>query len=190
MIGRSVLALSAVVLLGATTAQAEVMVTPFAGVAFGGVTERSRGTYGVALGFLGSGVTGFEAEFATTPEFFGDSATAGAFTKNNVVTLMGSVLLAVPAGPVRLYGAAGAGLMKTRIQAADVFFDVSSSDFGVNVGGGLIGYVGSHVGLRADIRYFRDLSDLNPSGDPVDVNLSLGDKVNYWRVVGGLTFKF
>ena len=108
---------------------------------------------------------GFEAEFATTPEFFGDSQTADLFTKNDVVTLMGSILLAVPAGPVRLYGAAGAGLMKTRIEASDVFFDVDSSDFGINVGGGLIGYLGSHVGLRADIRYFRDLSDLDSNED-------------------------
>jgi hypothetical protein len=189
MIGRSVLVLGAVMVLGATTAGAEVMLTPFAGAAFGGVTDRTRPTYGLALGFLGQGVVGFEAEFATIPEFFGDSATAGAFTKNNVVTLMGSVLLAFPAGPVRVYGAAGAGLMKTRVQAADVLFDVSSSDFGINVGGGLIGYVGSHVGLRADIRYFRDLSDLHPTGDSTDFNLALG-KVDYWRAVGGLTFKF
>lgn len=189
MIGRNVLVLSAVMLLGATSARAEVMLTPFAGAAFGGVTERTRPTYGLALGFLGKGVIGFEAEFATTPEFFGDSSTSDLFTKNDVVTLMGSVLLAVPAGPVRLYGAAGAGLMKTRIEAADVFFDVNSSDFGINVGGGLIGYIGSHVGLRADIRYFRDLSDLTPSDDFDDIDLGLG-KVDYWRAVGGLTFKF
>ena len=189
MIGRSVLVLGAVMVLGATTAGAEVMLTPFAGAAFGGVTDRTRPTYGLALGFLGQGVVGFEAEFATIPEFFGDSATAGAFTKNNVVTLMGSVLLAIPAGPVRVYGAAGAGLMKTRVQAADTFFDVSSSDFGINVGGGVIGYIGSHVGLRADIRYFRDLSDLHPTGDSTVFNLALG-KVDYWRAVGGLTFKF
>jgi hypothetical protein len=189
MIGRSVLAMSAVMLLASTSAQAEVMLTPFAGAAFGGATDRTRATYGLALGFLGKGVIGFEAEFATTPEFFGDSATSDLFTKNDVVTLMGSLLLAIPAGPVRLYGAAGAGLMKTRIEAADTFFDVNSSDFGINVGGGLIGYVGSHVGLRADVRYFRDLSDLKPNGDAVDFNLALG-KVSYWRAVGGLTFKF
>lgn len=189
MIGRNVLVLSAVMLLGATSARAEVMLTPFAGAAFGGVTERTRPTYGLALGFLGKGVIGLEAEFATTPEFFGDSSTGGLLTKNDVVTLMGSVLLAVPAGPVRLYGAAGAGLMKTRIEAADVVSDVNSSDFGINVGGGLIGYIGSHVGLRADIRYFRDLSDLTPSDGFDDIDLGLG-KVDYWRAVGGLTFKF
>lgn len=189
MIGRSMLAVSAVMLLGATTAQAEVMLTPFAGAAFSGSTDRTRATYGLALGFLGKGVIGFEAEFATTPEFFGDSQTADLFTKNDVVTLMGSVLLAVPAGPVRLYGAAGAGLMKTRIQASDAFFDVDSSDFGINVGGGLIGYFSSHVGLRADIRYFRDLSDVTPNDDFPEFDLGLG-KVSYWRAVGGLTFKF
>jgi hypothetical protein len=189
MIGRKLLVLGALILLGATTAGADVMLTPFAGAAFGGVTDRTRPTYGLALGFLGQGVVGFEAEFATIPEFFGDSATAGAFTKNNVVTLMGSVLLAFPAGPVRVYGAAGSGLMKTRIQAADAFFDLSSSGFGINAGGGVIGYIGTHVGLRADIRYFRDLSDLNPSGDAADFNLALG-KVDYWRAAGGLTFKF
>ena len=189
MIGRSMLALSAVMLLGATTARAEVMLTPFAGAAFSGSTDRTRPTYGLALGFLGKGVIGFEAEFATTPEFFGDSATSDLFTKNDVVTLMGSLLLAVPAGPVRLYGAAGAGLMKSRIQASDVFFDVDSSDFGINVGGGLIGYFSSHVGLRADIRYFRDLSDVTPNSDFPELDLNLG-KVSYWRAVGGLTFKF
>jgi hypothetical protein len=183
------LAMSAVMALGATAARAEVMITPFAGVAFGGVTERSRATYGVALGFLGHGVVGFEAEFATTPDFFGNSTQGRVFTKNNVVTLMGSVLLAVPAGPVRVYGVAGAGLMKSRLEASAFLFDVNGTDFGINFGGGLIGYFGSHVGLRADLRYFRDLSDLNPSGEVVDFELKLG-KVDYWRAVGGLTFKF
>jgi len=186
MIGPRILAMSAVMVLGATTARAEVMITPFAGVAFGGVTERSRGTYGVALGFLGQGVVGFEAEFATTPDFFGDSTQGSVFTQNNVVTLMGSVLLAVPAGPVRVYGAAGAGLMKTRLEDPDRLFDINSNDFGINVGGGLIGYVGSHAGLRADIRYFRDVSDINAAGS---FDLGFG-KVDYWRAVGGLTFKF
>ena len=115
MIRRSVLAISAAMLLGATAARAEVMLTPFAGAAFSGSTNRTRATYGLALGFLGKGIIGFEAEFSTTPSFFGDSATSDLFTKNDVVTLMGSVLLAIPAGPVRVYGAAGAGLISVKI---------------------------------------------------------------------------
>jgi hypothetical protein len=45
------------------------------------------------------------------------------------------------------------------VTSSDGLFDVNSSDFGVNVGGGVIGYLWDHVGLRADIRYFRDLSE-------------------------------
>ena len=42
------------------------------------------------------------------------------------------------------------------------------------------------TGLRADIRYFRDLQDADPDGE---FDIDLGE-VNYWRAVGGITFKF
>jgi hypothetical protein len=185
MFRRSLLAATALLAV-ATSAQAETMITGFGGGAFGGVTDRTRGTYGVALGFLGNGIAGFEAEFMWSPSFFGDSADDGVFTDNNVTTLMGSVLLAAPAGPVRVYGAGGAGLLKTRVQSDDQFFDVDSNDFGVNVGGGVIGYFGDNVGLRADVRYFRDLSDPEPDDE---FDLAFG-RVSWWRAVGGITLKF
>jgi hypothetical protein len=169
---------------GAPRAQAEVLLTGFGGVAFGGATDRTRGTYGGALGFLGAGVLGFEAEFATVPEFFG-RGDDDVFTDNNVLTLMGSILLAAPAGPVRIYGAAGAGLFKTRLADPDNLFDVDSNDFGVNVGGGLF-LGGGNVAFRADVRYFRDVQDNDPEGD-FDVDLG---GVDYWRVAGGITLRF
>lgn len=186
MTKRSLIVTGLLVLVSAAGARADVLVTPFAGAAFSGATDRSRATYGAALGFLGEGVVGFEAEFATTPDFFGGSDQRDVFTRNNVVTLMGSFLLATP-GRVRLYGAAGAGLMKTRVESSDRFFDVDSNDFGVNLGGGVIAYLSDHVGLRGDVRYFRDLSDLKPDGT---VEVQLGNKVDYWRGVVGLTLKF
>ena len=67
MIRRSVLTMSAVMLLGATTAQAEVMLTPFAGAAFSGSTDRTRPTFGLALGFLGAGVIGENDITADSP---------------------------------------------------------------------------------------------------------------------------
>jgi opacity protein-like surface antigen len=171
--------------VGAGSARAEVMLTGFGGAAFGGATDQSRGTYGGAIGFLGAGVFGFEIEAATTPEFFGNGD-RNVFTKNNVVTLMGSFLLAAPAGPVRIYGAAGAGILKTRLEDADRLFTIDSNDFGINVGGGVIAYLGGHVGLRADVRYFRDLQDTDPDGR-FDIDLG---KLDYWRAVGGITLKF
>jgi opacity protein-like surface antigen len=126
---------------------------------------------------------GFELEFAATPDFFGEGE--GVFSENNVLTGMGSLLLASP-GRLRIYAAAGAGLLKTRLEDPDQLLSVDSNDFGINVGGGLLVDLGDHVALRGDVRYFRDLQDDEPDGG---FDLDLGN-VDYWRVVGGLTLKF
>lgn len=183
---RHYLATAAVLLLlGAGSARAETLVTGFGGFAFGGATDRSRATYGGALGFLGAGGFGVELEVATTPKFFG-GADGDVFTQNNVLTLMGNIMLAAPAGPVRIYGTAGAGLLKTRIEDPDRLFNIDSKDFGVNVGGGVIVPLGKHLGLRGDVRYFRDLQDVDPDGE---FDLDFGN-VDYWRGVAGLTLRF
>jgi opacity protein-like surface antigen len=166
-------------------AHPETLLTAFGGVAFGGATDETRGTYGAALGFLGDGPFGFEVEFATTPEFFGN-AREDVFSENNVLTLMGSFLLATPDGGVRLYAALGGGLLKTRLADADRLLNIDSNDFGIGVGGGLLGSLGEHVALRVDVRYFRDLEDPDPDGG-FDVDLG---NVDYWRAVAGITFKF
>lgn len=171
--------------LMASAAQAEVLLTPFGGVAFEGSSRGTPATYGGAIGFLGAGIAGFEVEFATSPDFFGDSDDGDLFTENDVVTLMGNLILAIP-GPVRLYGAAGFGLLKTRLADPNRLLNVDSNDFGFNVGGGLIVFLGQHVGLRGDIRYFRDFSDNQPDGE-FDVDLG---QLDYWRAVGGITLKF
>jgi hypothetical protein len=181
---RHLAGLAVVLSLSAAPAGADVLLTGFAGGAFGGSTDRTRGTYGGALGFLGS-VVGFEAEFSTTPDFFGSSS-GDVFTDNNVVTLMGSLLVTLPTGPVRIYGAFGGGLMKTRLNDAGQLFDVDSNDFGINAGGGLLLFLGDHFGLRGDIRYFRDLQDDNPDGN-FDIDFG---KVSYWRGVGGIVIRF
>ncbi len=176
--------LAVAVSLSAAPAGADVLLTGFAGGAFGGSTDRTRGTYGGALGFLGS-VVGFEVEFATTPDFFGGTGNA-VFTDNNVVTLMGSLLVTLPTGPVRIYGAVGGGLMKTRLADVGHLFDVDSNDFGIDVGGGLFLFLGDHFGLRGDIRYLRDLQDNHSDGN-FDIDFG---KVSYWRGTGGITIRF
>jgi hypothetical protein len=166
------------------TLAAETLLTGFAGVAFSGDTEESRGSYGGALGFTGD-VVGFELEFATTPDFFGRGG-EGVFTENNVLTLMGSLLVATPPRTVRVYGAFGAGLLKTRLEDPDQLFSIDSNDFGINAGGGLLVALGNHVSLRGDVRYFRDLQDADPDGE---FDLDLGE-IDYWRAVGGITLRF
>ena len=181
---RPLLAATIAVLAFAVPARAEVLLTPFGGVAFSGSTERARGTYGAALAFMG-GVAGFELEFAFTPSFFGGQELASVFTSNNVVTMMGSLIVASP-GPLRIYGAAGLGLLKTRLEDPSNLLNVDSNEFGFNAGGGIIVPLGEQVGLRADIRYFRDFEDDQPDGAP---DIGLGE-VSYWRGVGGITIRF
>lgn len=177
--------LAAVIVLAcASPALAETLLTPFAGGAFGGSTDRTRAIYGMSLDFLG-GLSGFELEFSFAPSFFGGPEVARVFTRNNVVTLMGSFMLSTP-GPLRIYGAAGIGLLKTRLEDPARLFDVDSTDFGVNVGGGVIVRLGEHVGVRADLRYFRALSDVSPERLP-DVDLGA---LRYWRGAGGLALRF
>jgi len=172
-------------LAGAGVASAETVLTPFAGVAFGGATDRSRGTYGGALAFVGRS-TGVEMEFGTTPHFFGEAGDSEFFTKNDVVTLMGSLLLVTPGDDVKIYATLGAGLMKTRLEHAADLFDIDSTDFGFGAGGGIIVFLGRTVGLRGDIRYLRSFSDLDGDGGP---SLDLGS-VEYWRAVGGISLRF
>ena len=62
-------ALAALFILGAESAHAEVLLTGFGGAAFGGVTDRTRGTYGGSLGFLGGGILATRAFDATGSEW-------------------------------------------------------------------------------------------------------------------------
>jgi hypothetical protein len=166
----------------ASQASAETYLTPFAGVAFSGNTDDSKLTLGGDLAFAGGGPFGFSVDFGYTKDFFGDEAPLG---DNNVTTLMGNLMLITPGHP-RVYASGGVGLMKTHVQDAGGFFDVSSSDFGFNVGGGIYIVGGGPIGFRGDIRYFRSLSDPEPDGE-FDVDFG---SLDYWRGTAGITFKF
>jgi hypothetical protein len=166
----------------AAPASAQTYLTPFAGVAFSGDTDDSKLTFGGDLTFAGGGPLGFSVDFGYTKDFFGSAPPVG---DNNVTTLMGNLVLITP-GKLRLYGSSGVGLLKTRVKDVDGFFDVGSTDFGFNVGGGLYIVGDGPIGARGDIRYFRRLSDPQPDGE---FDISFGG-LSYWRATAGITFKF
>jgi opacity protein-like surface antigen len=169
----------------AVTASADTVVVPYAGAVAGGDLDDNKVTYGAALDFLGDGGFGFEVDFSYTPEFFGDAALFG--SDNNVATLMGNLMVTIPLGDTaKLYGAAGGGLLRTRVDDVDDFFDATSNDFGVNAGAGLILQFDDHIGARADVRYFRNLQKDDDTGDfPVDLG-----GFHYWRATAGLAYRF
>lgn len=147
--------------------------------------------FGGTLGFMGAGVFGFEVDFGYSPHFFeGDAVST---LDGNVTSLMGNLIIGVPiggqtGGGVRPYVSGGVGLLRSRLDDADDFFDLNENSFGVNAGGGVMLFFSDTVGVRGDLRYFRSLAgDVDLDED--DVDLSLG-RFDFWRASGGVTFRF
>jgi opacity protein-like surface antigen len=173
----------------ARRADAQGFISPFLGYNFGGdagcpqITDckDKQANYGVAFGALGS-IVGFEAEVARTNEFFGESSNQS----TSVLTFMGNFMLAPKFGPIQPYGVGGLGLMRTSIESAGQNDD--ENQIAWNVGGGLIGFFSSHVGVRGDVRYFHALEVLDFSRFP---NLPVREKkLEFNRFSVAVVFKF
>src|SRR5688572_4803360 len=175
---RTVLSLSVTltVLAAAPVVHADTMISGHAGKAFGADLDGSRTTYGGALTFMGDRAFGFEIEGAYTPDFFGD---ADEFLgTNNVSTLMANILLGGNFGQSgRVYASFGGGVLKSRAEDIDEFFDVSRNDFGVTGGVGAMGFFGNNLGVRGDVRYFRNIGDPEPDNE---FDIDFGN-FGFWR---------
>jgi opacity protein-like surface antigen len=185
-------------------ASADWLFTPFIGANFGGNADfgdfddfddefEKRVDFGASLGWMGAGILGFEADFGWSPNFFEETRGEGNFEfgDNNVTTLMANLLVGAPVGGqsgpgIRPYGTAGLGLIRSRIDGGGLFNDLSSNDFGFNVGAGVHGFFNDNLGVRGDVRYFRSLADNEPD-DEFDIALSDFD---FWRATVGLTIRF
>ena len=183
----------AVMLATPRAAAADWLLTPNLGVVFGGdASGREHLSYGASIGWMGAGVLGWEADFAYTPEFFqGDDDDVELFSDSNVTTFMVNLIVGAPVGGTsgggfRPYFSGGFGLMQSSVTDAESFLKVDNSEFGINLGAGAMGFVSDHVGIRGDIRYFRQLSD--PDEDN-EFDIGLGD-FDYWRATVGLTFRW
>lgn len=168
------------------------LITPFIGIATDTPSDDNRFVYGGAVGVTGR-VVGFEVDFGYAPNFFEVDDDFGEFdSEGSVTTVMGNLLIGAPLGKVRPYGTVGAGLIRTNIDIGgfDLFDDLSANDFGINVGGGVMVFLTDNVGIRGDIRHFRNLSSDDPDDDfPEPNELGLGD-FKFWRATAGVTIKF
>jgi opacity protein-like surface antigen len=206
---RKILGTAALVLVvaGAAPAKASAdwLFTPFVGINWGGSAKfnesgadfedefERKSDFGASLAWMGAGVLGFEFDFGYSPNFFADTTgdTDFGYGDSNVTTFMANVIVGAPVGGtsgkgIRPYASGGIGIIRTSIDDADDFFDISSNDWGVNVGGGVHAFLTDKIGLRGDVRYFRSLNDDDPDDD---VDFSLGS-FNYWRGSIGVSFRF
>jgi hypothetical protein len=168
-------------------ARADWLFVPFFGANFGGdsaaelgdAIDASKFSGGVSFGWMGGGIFGLEGDVGYSPDFFGKTDAGG----SSVLTLTGNLVLGVPFGGqsgfgVRPYAVVGVGVIRPE---GDAF--PASDAFGENkvtwdFGGGLFVFFTTHVGIRADVRYFRtfdsvefldlDLGDAGDSGADLD----------------------
>ena len=189
-------------------ASADWVLTPFVGWNFNGSADvngtsaesfgnkfESKIDYGVSLAGMGAGVIGFEVDFGYSPNFFETNVGSSGFdlaSNSNVTTLTANAIIGIPiggttGGSVRPYVVGGVGLIRQNVgDVGDVFDAQSKNDFGFDVGGGVMGFFNSNVGLRGDVRYFRSFQGADVGSL---TGLGLGN-LNFWRGSVGVSFKF
>lgn len=162
-----------------STAAADIVLAPFAGINFGGDAPDKPFTFGGGVTFVGRSI-GLEVEGTRTNDFFSDGGTN--------VTLLTAALVGsadLPGKGVKPYFLSGAGLFRTNVSPTDVLDDLSYNNFAIMIGGGLNAYFTDHVGLRGDIRYYRRLER---SSDIVVIPIA--SNFDFWRLTVGLNIRF
>ncbi|MEO7133263.1 MAG: outer membrane beta-barrel protein [Vicinamibacterales bacterium] len=199
----------------AAPARADWYLTPYIGAAFGGASNQfvlndlddefeQRVNFGGSFGWRSKGIFGVEVDYDVAPNFFQFTGGTNNFDlfdfDSSVQTLMGNVVIALPIGGssgmgFHPYLTAGLGTIRTQLRSdSDVFDEITSNDSGFNVGGGAHFFLGTHFGLRADVRYirgFESLDDEDPIADNPFFDQAIAtDVFNYSRGTVGLTFRW
>jgi hypothetical protein len=169
-------------------ALADGFIIPFFGVNFGGdsgkelsdAVDANRINWGVSFAWMGAGVFGVEGDVGYSPDFFGKTDSGG----SSVLTMTGNLLLGIPFGGqtgfgVRPYGLIGVGVVRPdgdAFTSAEAFGDYKIA---WNSGGGVMIFFATHVGVRADVRYFRtfeavDFLDIDATDERGDLDFARG----------------
>lgn len=181
-----VLSTAVAVVLAPVAARAEGYVNPWAGINFGSDIDNGRGGFGVSAGAMGAGIIGGEGTFGYNPSFFG---TSNDFGTNTVIDLMANVIVGIPiggqrGGGFRPYVTGGLGMIRSQIDGGTLFdVTVSDNDFGWNVGAGVMGFFNDHVGIRADLRYTRNVGNASLE------DLDFGGDFHFWRTAFGVVIR-
>lgn len=176
------------------TARADALLIPFIGVNFAGnsgnqlsrAIDAQRFDWGASLAYMGGGFLGIEADFAHSPDFHGRTDLGG----SSVLTAMGNLVIGIPIGGqtgvgIRPYALAGIGLVRSDVNIFGEALSRDTNKLGWDFGGGAMFFFGSHVGLRADLRYIRTFSAI----DLIDVSDRRG-RLDFARASTGLIVRF
>jgi hypothetical protein len=145
-------------------------------------------TFGVSSMLLSDKFLGIEGDLEHTPQFFGPGERQ-TVSGSAVTTLTGNVIIAVPKGitqeSLRPYVVAGVGLMHARVSSQVGLLDTKSNLLGLDIGGGVIGFVSPRAGARFELRHFKNLTD-----DATGAVTIGGTKLSFWRLTAGLVLRY
>ena len=182
-----------------STASAQVFVTPQFGGHFGGGTIESRTlTFGASAGAMVK-VVGFEVDFGFSQGFFPETHPSSSLhVVGDLSTVMANVVVGTfmtneMGGP---YISGGIGTLRILADEPNGLFVARGNDLGYNVGAGAIGFFNDRVGVRGDVRYFRDIrsdelvaSERGHHAIESDGDVRFG-RFGFWRATAGVTFRF
>lgn len=134
-----------------------------------------------------NGVIGVEEDFAYAPNFFGNG---GGINSSRALTLMTNVIVGIPVGGqtgggIRPYASAGLGLINRNVDTSLGLASFSSNDFGYDLGAGVMGYFGDHIGMRAGAQYFRNFDCTSSNVIGLE-----GGNFNFFRAAFGVLVRF
>jgi hypothetical protein len=185
-----------VITLTPATAFADGFIVPFFGVNFGGdagtelgdAADASRYTWGVSFGWMGAGVIGVEGDIGYSNDFFGKTDDGG----SSVLSFAGNLLVGVPFGGqsgfgVRPFGLVGVGVVRPEGDAFPEAEAFGENKVAWNFGGGLMIFFATHVGMRADVRYFRTFEAVEFFD--IDIGDETGD-LDFTRGTLGFVIRF
>jgi hypothetical protein len=175
------------VLAPALASASEWQVTPVLGVTFRGNTsiidiQNATGVphkeFGGAVTVLTQGIFGAEGVVSFTPGFFqvdrprrgGEPlSTAGLVKSSYAFATMGNVVVAAPRRYteyfLRPFVSAGLGLVRASVtDQVGIGQTASGTRLGFNIGGGAIGFLTQHTGVRFDLRYYGNVHRSAPKG--------------------------
>jgi opacity protein-like surface antigen len=162
-------------------ATADTLITPFVGTTFGGDAKVHRPAFGAGVTFVGRSL-GLEVELARVNKFFGADATSA-----DVTTLTAAVVggADIRGRGVKPYFLTGAGLLRTGVSLGNLLDDTSYNNFALLFGGGVNVLANDHVGVRADLRYYRRLERQSDLGI-----IPIASNFDFWRATVGVDFHF
>lgn len=174
-----VFALCGVIILGAARpAHAEWHFTPLAGLTMFGNTSlvdselaagKRRPHFGGSVSLLGSGIFGAEVLTIWTPGFFEDG-NVDPVDSSRTITAMANVVITTPRRwteyGLRPFVSGGFGMMHAHASGTQVVLPIDLNTAGLNIGGGVIGFLSDRTGLRFDIRYHSTLKRVDDEDVP------------------------